>query len=152
MICFIFLNCLFWGKPVYSCGSQTSVTCSPSLKEGSGVVSTELCYPCHSCPRMAHTHGACRFCRLLFIPPASQAWTCQLVILIFFPFPVPRIICLQNQLVVHAFSFFPVQNRLRAKGFLALHYYALVPTTFTGALTMIINFIDTKTHFSWKCP
>ena len=52
-------------------------------------------------------HGTYRFCRLLFIPPASQAWACQLVTLILFPFPVPRIICLQSQLCYSCFQLLP---------------------------------------------
>lgn len=96
LACFIFFNCLFWRKLVRSCTSQPTLTCCPSVKEGSrwpcllsSVIPTTLVTGWFTCTFRAGWKPH-------VFPPSTKprplSEPCQC-----FPFPVSRITCLQNQ-------------------------------------------------------
>lgn len=135
LACFIFFNCLFWRKLVRSCTSQPTLTCCPSVKEGSrwpcllsSVTPTTLVTGWFTCTFRAGWKPH-------VFPPSTKprplSEPCQC-----FPFPAFKI-----SVAVHALCLFPVQNWLRATEFQRLCCYTLVPSSFIWAVTAAINFL-----------
>lgn len=140
LACLIFFNCLFWRKLVRSCTSQPTLTCCPSVKEGSrwpcllsSVIPTTLVTGWFTCTFVQA--GSLMFSLRLPSPDLSVSHASA------FHFRSLELPAFKISVAVHALCLFPVQNWLRATEFQRPCCYTLVLSSFIWAVTAAINFL-----------